>query len=100
MAFKPVKKYEWELIAFEEVGDRVEGRLVEIEERVTKYGAASLLLIETMEDQKVSVIVSSALQGYNWEKMIGKVIGIEFTGHVKNPNTGRKYKDFTVEIDG
>jgi len=89
------------LVKFELPGDKVEGLLMKVEQITTKFGTSRKLelLDESVEPpEKRTVILKSALEYYDWDGSIGLIVEIIYTGDKVNPATGRRYKDFEVNV--
>ena len=87
-----------EIIAFEDVGDHVEGLIYAIRDIKTEYGIAPIMDLKDEDNNNISIILSSSLQQYSFDCKIGHYVSIQYIGLKKNAKTKRHFKDFEVMI--
>lgn len=85
-----------ELKLLEEIGEKIEAKLTEIMTDIsTSNGLCNALIFDVGDGKKTAVWESSNLRNVEWEKLIGKIVGIEFLKWSKT-SQGKRYKEFDV----
>lgn len=86
-----------EILTFDDVGDFVVGEVRGIRTITTKLGEAEILDVN-IDGQVKSMIISSSLKFYPWDRMTGEIVKIEFEGEKKNQKSGRYFKSYAVYV--
>jgi hypothetical protein len=98
MGFKKLDPTGGETIVFDTKGQDFEGTLTDIRKVTTKMGDALVADFEVADGSRCSLFLSTVLERLVNGNLVGRLIRIEYLGEVKNPKSGRTYKDFTVEV--
>jgi hypothetical protein len=77
---------------------KVEGRVLEVREINTKFGAGNVIDLQGKDDQKITIMQTAGLKGFNFATDLkGQYVYIEATGYQKGSNG--IFRSFDVYVD-
>lgn len=87
-----------ELVDWEKTPEVI-GFPVKISKGITTYGEAEFLHMELEDGETVSIVLGSALSGYDWNSLFGTLVKIAFDGEEKSKNhKGKIFRNFSVYL--
>ena len=87
-----------EFFTFDKAGDALEGRLIGLRDVTTQFGPGRVADLTTDGGQQVACFISAGMSALDNRNLIGAYVRVEYLGKKENPNTGRTFKSFDVQV--